>query len=85
MIDDGDADDKIIAVPTDDKRWDDVQDISDINKHTLREFVHFFETYKQLKGKPSPVEINGYEGADKAKRRSSAHGRCTRASVEGGK
>ncbi|MEK7086283.1 MAG: inorganic diphosphatase [Patescibacteria group bacterium] len=85
MIDDGDADDKIIAVPTDDKRWDDVQDISDINKHTLREFVHFFETYKQLKGKPSPVEINGYEGADKAKEAFERARQMYRASVEGGK
>ena len=67
MVDGGDADEKIIAVPVDDKRWDDVQDLGDINKHTLKEFVHFFETYKQLKGKPSPVEINGYEGAAEAK------------------
>ena len=67
MIDGGDADDKIIAVPVDDKRWDDVQDIDDINKHTLKEFVHFFETYKELKGKPDEVKIDGYEGAKQAK------------------
>ncbi len=67
MIDAGDADDKVIAVPVDDKRWDDVQDIKDVNQHQLKEFVHFFETYKQLKGKPASVEINGYEGAEEAK------------------
>ncbi len=67
MVDGGDADEKIIAVPVDDKRWDDVQDISDVNQHQLKEFVHFFETYKVLKGKPAPVEINGYEGAEAAK------------------
>ncbi len=67
MIDAGDADDKVIAVPVDDKRWDDVQDIKDVNQHQLKEFVHFFETYKQLKGKASSVEINGYEGAEEAK------------------
>lgn len=67
MVDSGEADEKIIAVPVDDKRWDDVQDLDDVNKHTLKEIVHFFETYKQLKGKPSPVEIGGYEGAGKAK------------------
>ncbi|KKW44936.1 MAG: Inorganic pyrophosphatase [Parcubacteria group bacterium GW2011_GWA2_56_21] len=66
MTDDGDADEKVIAVPVSDKRWDDVQDIKDVNQHQLKEFVHFFETYKQLKGKPSPIEIDGYEGADKA-------------------
>lgn len=66
MVDGGDADDKIIAVPSEDKRWDDVQDLADINKHTLKEIQHFFETYKQLKGKPVEVKIDGYEGADKA-------------------
>src|SRR3989338_3902926 len=37
--------------------WDDVQDLADINKHTLRELQHFFETYKHLKGKPAEVVI----------------------------
>lgn len=67
MTDDGDADEKIIAVPVDDKRWDDVQDIKEVNQHQLKEFVHFFETYKQLKGKPVEVKIGGYEGAEVAK------------------
>lgn len=49
MIDGGESDYKVIAVPIDDKRWDDVQDLADINKHNLKEFVHFFETYKELK------------------------------------
>jgi inorganic pyrophosphatase len=62
MIDGGDADDKIIAVPVEDKRWDDVKDLEDVNKHTLKEFVHFFETYKALKGKPVEVTISGIEG-----------------------
>ena len=62
MIDNGESDYKIIAVPTEDKRWEDVQDVSDINQHTLKEFRHFFETYKQLKGKPAPVEIGEIKG-----------------------
>ena len=66
MIDGGDADDKIIAVPTEDKRWDDVQGLADINKHTLKEFQHFFETYKVLKGKPHEVKINGFKGREEA-------------------
>jgi len=67
MIDSGDIDDKVIAVPVEDKRWDDVQDINDLNQHTLKEIVHFFETYKNLKGKPVTVEIKGYEGSGAAK------------------
>lgn len=59
MIDGGESDYKVIAVPVDDKRWDDVNDLPDLNQHNLKEFQHFFETYKVLKGKPSPVEIKG--------------------------
>ncbi len=62
MIDSGESDYKIIAVPTEDKRWEDVQDLADINKHTLKEFQHFLETYKALKGKPAPVEIKSIMG-----------------------
>ncbi len=66
MIDSGESDYKIIAVPTEDKRWNDVQDLGDINKHTLKEFQHFLETYKALKGKPAPVEIKGIMGKAEA-------------------
>jgi len=62
MIDAGDSDYKVIAVPVEDKRWEDVSDLADINKHTIKEFQHFLETYKALKGKPSPVEIRGIKG-----------------------
>ncbi len=62
MIDSGESDFKIIAVPTEDKRWEDVQDLADVNKHALKEFQHFMETYKALKGKPAPVEIKGVKG-----------------------
>ncbi len=66
MIDSGESDYKIIAVPTEDKRWEDVQDIGDINQHTLKEIQHFFETYKVLKGKPALVEIGGIKGKNAA-------------------
>lgn len=67
MVDDGDSDYKIIAVPTEDKRWDDVQDLADLNSHTIKEFTHFLETYKALKGKPAPVEIRGVMGKEEAR------------------
>lgn len=66
MIDSGEGDAKIIAVPVDDKRWDDVQDLGDLNKHMLKEYQHFFETYKDLKGKPAVVEIRGIQGKAEA-------------------
>lgn len=68
MTDGGDADDKIIAVPTEDKRWDDVQDLPDINKHTLKELAHFFETYKNLNGKPEArVVVGAFAGRAEAR------------------
>lgn len=66
MIDSGESDYKVIAVPVEDKRWDDVQDLADLNKHNLKEYQHFFETYKALKGKPAPVVINGIKGKAEA-------------------
>lgn len=67
MIDSGESDYKIIAVPAEDKRWDDVKDLDDINKHTLKEIRHFFETYKHLKdGKIGEVVINDIKGKKEA-------------------
>ncbi len=56
MIDSGDSDAKIIAVPVDDPRWKDVEDISDLNAHTLLEIEHFYSTYKQIQKKEVVVE-----------------------------
>jgi len=64
MIDGGESDDKIIAVPVKDPRWDDVKDLGDINPHTIKEIQHFFETYKSIENKV--VTIDGVEGKDKA-------------------
>ncbi|NTW29932.1 MAG: inorganic diphosphatase [Candidatus Moranbacteria bacterium] len=64
MIDCGEGDDKIIAVPKDDPRWDDVNDLSDINPHTLKEIQHFFQTYKSIEGKE--VIVKKYRGRKEA-------------------
>ncbi len=60
MTDTGESDMKIIAVPVSDKRFEDIHDLSDLNKHNLKEFTHFWETYKELKkGEKGTVSING--------------------------
>ena len=64
MIDSGDRDDKIIAVPKDDPRWADTQDLNDINPHTLKEIEHFYSTYKKLQNKV--VEVTGFKGQKEA-------------------
>ena len=66
MIDNGESDFKVIAVPVEDKRWEDVHDLGGLNKHMVKEFQHFLESYKALKGKPSPVEIRGIKGRAEA-------------------
>jgi inorganic pyrophosphatase len=66
MNDSGDSDFKVIAVPVDDKRWDDIKDVGDLNPHALKEYIHFFETYKHLKGKGDVVTINDVKGRDHA-------------------
>lgn len=66
MIDSGDPDDKIIAVPADDPRWKDTRDLKDINKHTLKEMEHFYSTYKDLQGKK--VEVKGFKGKKEAEK-----------------
>lgn len=66
MIDGGDADDKIISVPVDDPRWDEVQDLENINKHTIKEMEHFFSTYKTIENKE--VKVTGFKDASEAKK-----------------
>ncbi len=66
MVDSGDQDDKVIAVPVDDPRWKDTQDLGDVNKHTLKEIEHFYSTYKKLQNKE--VVINGFSGKDEAEK-----------------
>ncbi|MDD3487219.1 MAG: inorganic diphosphatase [Candidatus Moranbacteria bacterium] len=64
MDDSGESDDKVIAVPVKDPRWENVADLSDVNPHTVKEFKHFFETYKSIEEKI--VTIDGVEGKEAA-------------------
>ena len=66
MIDGGDNDNKVIAVPSGDPRWNHVKDLADINKHTLKEIEHFYSTYKILQKKE--VKVGGFAGAADAKK-----------------
>lgn len=62
MIDSGDSDDKVIAVPVDDPRFAHVQDIQDVNQHTLKTIQHFYENYKKLQDKE--VTVSGFKGKE---------------------
>lgn len=68
MIDDGESDFKVIAVPVKDRRWENVKDLKDVNEHQLKEIIHFFETYKSLKSDTDRhvVDIQGVGDAKEA-------------------
>ncbi|MDD1763296.1 MAG: inorganic diphosphatase [Methanobacteriaceae archaeon] len=55
MIDGGDQDDKILAVPTQDPRYHEIQDLGDVAPHLLKEIAQFFQDYKTLEGKETEV------------------------------
>jgi len=60
MDDDGEKDDKVIAVPGEDPRYDDVRDLDDLTDQQRAEIREFFETYKNLEpGKET--ETLGFE------------------------
>ena len=64
MTDGGDRDDKVIAVPVDDPRFEDINDLPDLNKHFIKEATHFFETYKKVQNKE--VSVGQWHGKEKA-------------------
>lgn len=66
MVDGGERDDKVVAVPIGDPRFDDVKDLSDLNSHFIKEMSHFFETYKKVQNKE--VEVGAWHGAAEAKK-----------------
>ncbi|MFH1325453.1 MAG: inorganic diphosphatase [archaeon] len=51
MNDNGESDDKIVAVYEKDPRFTPVKSIKDLQPHYLEELRHFFETYKELEKK----------------------------------
>lgn len=65
MLDNGAADEKIIAIPHNDPTYNPYTDISHLPKHIFEEMSHFFTVYKTLEGKETVVDE--IEGADKAK------------------
>ena len=65
MTDDGGGDAKVLCV-VDDKRYDHIQEITDVDEFLIKEIEHFFTRYKDLEpGKW--VKVQGWGDADEAK------------------
>ncbi|OQW50410.1 MAG: inorganic pyrophosphatase [Proteobacteria bacterium SG_bin7] len=56
MLDQGEADDKIIAVHTDDAEFNHIKSLDDLPPHRMKEIQVFFEHYKELENKIVNVE-----------------------------
>ena len=61
MRDSKGEDEKILAVPVGDPRFDEINELTDLPKHWLREIETFFATYKELEG--DAVTLGGWQGA----------------------
>jgi inorganic pyrophosphatase len=64
MIDDKGEDEKILAVPVGDPRFEGIEDLPDLPHHWLKEIENFFATYKLLEEKDT--ELLGWDGAASA-------------------
>ncbi len=66
MLDQGEADDKIIAVSAGDPSVDHIHDISELPAHFISELRAFFEDYKKLENKT--VVVDAFGGREMAMR-----------------
>jgi len=66
MIDNGEADDKIVAVLQNDSFWGDVRDISQLPEVLIERLRHYFSTYKLVPGQESQFSIERVYGCESA-------------------
>ncbi len=64
MVDSGNRDEKIIAIPRNDPVYNNYTDIEQLPRHIFEEMTHFFTVYKELEGKQTAVsEMKGKKEA----------------------
>ncbi|MHC4996110.1 MAG: inorganic pyrophosphatase, partial [Planctomycetota bacterium] len=66
MVDDDEADDKIIAVLENDGVWGQAEDITDIPDALIERLSHYFSTYKMVSGQPGKQTIEQVYDCDYA-------------------
>jgi len=65
LNDSGEEDNKIIAVPADDPRFEEIKDLNDLPVHTKKEIKNFWENYAELQP-DKKIKIEGWSGKEKA-------------------
>lgn len=66
MVDDGEADDKILAVLDTDLMWHAVRELADLPPILVERLRHYFSTYKLVPGQDQPVDIDLIYGREHA-------------------
>jgi inorganic pyrophosphatase len=66
MVDSEEGDQKVLAVPTRNPRYDQIHTMDQIFPHVRREIEHFFTIYKELEGRLTRME--GWGGPREARR-----------------
>jgi inorganic pyrophosphatase len=66
MVDSEEGDQKVLAVPTRNPRYDQIHTMDQIFTHVRREIEHFFTIYKELEGRLTRME--GWGGPREARR-----------------
>jgi inorganic pyrophosphatase len=65
LRDSGETDHKIMAVPADDPRFEEIKDLDDLTDHTKKEIKNFWENYAELQP-DKKIKIDGWSGKEKA-------------------
>jgi inorganic pyrophosphatase len=66
MRDQKEEDQKVLAVPSHDPRYEEIHTIDQVFPHVRREIEHFFQIYKELQG--AKTSISGWGGPKEARR-----------------
>ena len=65
LLDTGEEDNKIVAVPVNDPRFEQVKDLSDLPPHSKKEISNFWENYSELQPEKK-IKVLGWSGREKA-------------------
>lgn len=65
LLDTGEEDNKIVAVPVNDPRFEQIKDLSDLPPHSKKEISNFWENYSELQPEKK-IKVLGWSGKEKA-------------------